>query len=158
MSCILTPSSPAASVAGFQVCLLKFEVWAAGGAVFTVDQGSVLADDPDDPVRTFVRQVLGAVSQLDAAMISRRLRRGRQHKAERGGYAHGGPPLGYRAEAGELIEDPEEMVVVARIRDLRSEGKSLRQIAEVLTAEGHRPKRSNQWHPYTVKRVLDRMT
>jgi len=25
MSCILTPSSPAASVAGFQVCLLKFE-------------------------------------------------------------------------------------------------------------------------------------
>ena len=71
------------------------QVWSAGGRVFTVDQGEVLADDPEDPVRTFVRQVLGAVSQLEAGMIARRLRRGRQHKAEQGGYAFGGPPLGY---------------------------------------------------------------
>jgi DNA invertase Pin-like site-specific DNA recombinase len=133
------------------------QVWSAGGRVFTVDQGEVLADDPEDPVRTFVRQVLGAVSQLEAGMIARRLRRGRQHKAEQGGYAFGGPPLGFRAEGGELVEDPEEMAVVERIRVLRDEGKSLRQIAEVLTGEGLRPKRSERWHPYTVKRVLDRI-
>lgn len=134
------------------------QVWSAGGRVFTVDQGEVLADDPEDPVRTFVRQVLGAVSQLEAGMIARRLRRGRQHKAEQGGYAYGGPPLGYRAESGELVEDPDEMVVVERIRELRDEGKSLRQIAEVLTGEGLRPKRAERWHPHMIKRVLDRVS
>ncbi|MDH3426265.1 MAG: recombinase family protein, partial [Acidimicrobiia bacterium] len=111
----------------------------------------------EDPVRTFVRQVLGAVSQLEAAMIARRLRRGRQHKAEQGGYAFGGPPLGYRAQGGELVENDDEMLVVERIRELGAEGKSLRDIAKVLTGEGLRTKRSERWHPYTVKRVLDRV-
>lgn len=90
-------------------------------------------------------------------MIARRLRRGRQHKAEQGGYAFGGPPLGYRAQGGELVENDDEMLVVERIRELGAEGKSLRDIAKVLTGEGLRPKRSERWHPYTVKRVLDRV-
>ena len=49
------------------------------------------------------------------------------------------------------------MAVVDRIRELRADGKSLRQIAEVLTGEGLHPKRAERWHPYTVKRVLDRV-
>lgn len=129
-------------------------VWQAGGQVFTVDQGEVLQDDPDDPVRTFVRQILGAVSELERGLIARRLRRGRSHKAERGGYAHGAPPLGYRAEGGELVEDPAEMVVVKRIGELRDQGMSLRQIASALTEDGFKPKRSDRWHPQTVSRVL----
>lgn len=134
------------------------QVWAAGGQIFTVDTGEVLADDPDDPVRTFVRQILGAVSQLEAGMIARRLRRGRQHKAEQGGYAHGSPPMGYRAEGGKLIEDQDEMAVVARMRELRDDGVSLRGICDVLTAEGMKPKRSDRWHPMTVARILKRRT
>jgi hypothetical protein len=39
-------------------------------------------------------------------------------------------------KGGELVEDAEELVVVDRIRELRGEGKSLRQIAEVLTGRG----------------------
>lgn len=132
------------------------QVWVAGGRVFTVDTGEVLADDPDDPMRTFVRQVLGAVSQLERGMIVRRLRRGRQHKAEQGGYAYGGPPLGFRAEGGELVPDPGEQAAVGRILELRSKGASLRQIACTLTAEGLEPKRGGAWHPMKVKRVLDR--
>ena len=69
----------------------------------------------------------------------------------------GGRRSGIRAEGGELVEDTDEMVVVERIRELRAEGKSLRQIAETLTGEGLSPKRSERWHPYTVKRVLDRV-
>jgi DNA invertase Pin-like site-specific DNA recombinase len=124
--------------------------------VFAVDQGEVLADDPDDPMRTFMRQVLGAVAQLDAAMIAVRLRRGRKLKADKGGYAYGGPPYGYRAEAGALVEDADEMAVVKRIVEYKAKGRSLRDIASALNQEGVRPKRSEQWHPYTVKRILDR--
>ena len=132
------------------------QAWAAGGRVFTVDQGEVHADDPDDPVRTFVRQVLGAVSQLERGMIARRLRRGRDHKAEQGGYAYGAPPFGYRAEDGDLVHDPAEQEIVAQITELRGDGRSFREIAATLNGLGYRPKRSAQWHPMTVKRVADR--
>ena len=134
------------------------QTWNAGGRLFTVDQGEVLADDPDDPVRTFVRQVLGAVSQLEAGMIARRLRRGRQFKADRGGYAHGAPPFGYRAEGGELIADPAEQETTDRIAELRRAGASYRQIAAELNGEGIPAKRASQWHPMAVKRVTDRIS
>ena len=78
------------------------------------------------------------------------------HKAEQGGYAHGAPPLGFRAEGGELVPDPDEQAAVQRIVELRAEGESLRQIAAALTAEGFTPKRGGAWHPQQVARVLDR--
>ena len=40
-------------------------IWAHGGRFFTVDQGEVLPDDESDPMRTFVRQVMGAAAQLE---------------------------------------------------------------------------------------------
>jgi len=132
------------------------QVWSAGGRVFTVDEGEVPQDDPDDPARTFVRQVMGAVAQLERGLIARRLRRGRLHKAEAGGYAYGAPPLGFRAEAGALVPDPDEQQAVRLIVQLRAEGASLRNIALHLTAEGLGPKRGGAWHPMMVKRVLDR--
>ena len=132
------------------------QVWAAGGRVFSLDQGEVLADDPDDPIRTFVRQILGSVSQLEAGMIARRLRRGRQFKADQGGYAHGAPPFGYRAVGGELVADPSEQETVDRVAELRRKGASYRQIADELNGEGVPPKRAAQWHPMAVKRIVDR--
>jgi len=132
------------------------QVWAARGRVFTLDQGEVPQDDEDDPIRTFIGLVLGAVGQLERGLIARRLRRGRQHKAEQGGYAWGGPPFGYRAEGGELVPDPDEQAAVQRIVERRADGASLRQIAITLTAEGLAPKRGGAWHPQQVSRVLGR--
>ena len=132
------------------------QVWNAGGKAFAVDQGEVLADDPDDPMRTFVRQVLGAVSQLEAGMIARRLRRGREHKAANGGYAYGAPPFGYRAEGGELVPDPVEQETVRRIGRLRHKGASYREIADEFNDQGIASKRTDRWHPMAVKRIADR--
>ena len=132
------------------------QIWRADGAVFTVETGLVPADDPDDPVRTFVRQVLGAVSQLEAGIIRRRLLRGRRHKASTGGYTHGAPPFGWRAEGGELVPDPAEQEVVRMMRSSRERGDSLRSIAKQLNAERISPKRGETWYPQTVARVLQR--
>lgn len=131
------------------------QVWSAGGRVFALDTGEVLADDPDDPVRTFVRQVLGAVAQLEAGMIARRLRRGRDHKRTAGGYSGGAPPYGWRSQRGSLEPDPSEQAVLGRMRALRSEGASLREIAVLLNADGIPTKRGKEWHPYGVARVLE---
>ncbi len=132
------------------------QVWNAGGKAFAVDHGEVLEDDPDDPMRTFIRQVLGAVSQLEAGMIARRLRRGREHKAANGGYAYGAPPFGYRAEGGELVPDLVEQATVLRIAQLRQKGASYRDIADEFNIEGVAAKRTDRWHPMAVKRVVDR--
>jgi DNA invertase Pin-like site-specific DNA recombinase len=131
------------------------KVWEMGAPVFSLDIGEVPRDDPGDPMKTALRQMIGVFAQLERGMISARLRSGRLLKAERGGYAgFGAPPYGTRAVGGELVSDPTEQVAVNRARALRSSGASLRTIADALTAEGHRPKRSDRWHPETLRRLL----
>lgn len=131
-------------------------VWRCGGRVFSVDGGEVLQDDPDDPMRTAMRQMVGVFGQLERAMITKRLRDGRRHKASTGGYAHGAPGLGFVAVDGKLIRDSREQTIVARIIELQQQGASLRDIAIRLEEEEHRPKRSEKWHPETIRRVLAR--
>jgi DNA invertase Pin-like site-specific DNA recombinase len=132
------------------------QVWRHAGSMFTSDSGEVARDDPDDPMRTAMRQMMGVFSQLERAMIGARLRAGRKLKAERGGFAYGSPPFGYKAEGGGLVEEPEEQQALKRIRQLTSRGASLRTIARTLEAEGYRPKRANRWHPETLRLILSR--
>jgi DNA invertase Pin-like site-specific DNA recombinase len=133
------------------------QVWKMGAEAFAVDVGMILRDDPDDPMRTFVRQVMGAAAQLDRSLVVTRMRAGRRLKAERGGYACGAPPLGWRPDGGELVAIDDEAATLERIRELHQDGASLRQIASVLTAEGHRTKRGGRWHPETLRQVVARI-
>jgi len=129
-----------------------------GADVFSTStaEASYLTDDPDDPSRKLIRQVLGAVNEYERAMIALRLRSGRRHKHDNGGYAYGAPPYGYRAQGRQLIEHPEEQSALRRMRQLRTEGGSYRHIAATLQAEGHRPKRGSLWYPMTVRQILTR--
>lgn len=132
------------------------QVWRHGGSVFAVDVGEVLRDDPDDPMRTAMRQMVGVFAQLERAMIAARMRAGRRLKASRGGYAHGAPRFGARAEERELVPDAGEQAVITRAVQLRAEGRSLRHICATLNIEGLRPKRAERWHPHTLNRILSR--
>jgi DNA invertase Pin-like site-specific DNA recombinase len=133
-------------------------VWKSGGAVHATARGEILADDPDDPMRTAIRQFMGVVAQLDRALVAKRMRNGRKAKAATGGYAgYGSPAFGKRSVDGELVADEREAAVTARMCELRAEGKSYRQIATALNAEGLTSKRGGAWHPQTVVRVLERL-
>jgi DNA invertase Pin-like site-specific DNA recombinase len=72
--------------------------------VFSTAGGEAdLRDDDADPSRKLVRRILGAVAEYERELLLLRLRRGRQLKAARGGYAGlGSPPYGWRAEDREL--------------------------------------------------------
>lgn len=131
------------------------EVRRLGGQVFSTSaaESGYLEDDPRDPSRKLIRQVLGAVAEYERSMIALRMRAGRQRKADRGGYAYGAPPYGYRAHGGELVEDEAEQAVVQRILGLRQHGASLRQIVADLESAGITPRRG-RWHPDTVAAVL----
>src|SRR5680860_976091 len=130
---------------------LRAEVFTTSAA----EQG-YLEDDPQDPSRKLIRQVLGAVSEYERSMIALRLRSGRRRKAELGGFAYGAPPYGYRAEDGELVADPAEQAAASRIAELRAAGQSYREIAAALTSEGHTTKAHKTWWPATVRRISQR--
>lgn len=103
-------------------------VWAQGARAFTVDRGEHLPDD-DDPMRTFVRQVMGAAAQLERGLIVKRLKGGRPTKAAQGGYAHGAAAYGQQAVNKELAEHPAEAAALARMRAWQAEGIGVREIA-----------------------------
>lgn len=134
------------------------EIRRLGADVFTTSAGEsgYLADDPDDPSRKLIRQVLGAVAEYERSMIALRMRSGRRRKAERGGFAYGSPPLGYRAEGGQLVPREDEQAALARMRQLQAEGSSIRGIARTLESEGYRTRKGARWHPTTVARALER--
>ena len=104
-----------------------------------------------------IRQILGAVSEYERSMIRLRLITGRKLKAQRGGYAAGSPAYGFRAEGGELVSNPDEAPALELIRQLHAAGRSLREIAATLTDEGYRPKRSERWHPETLRQIVSRL-
>jgi DNA invertase Pin-like site-specific DNA recombinase len=133
-------------------------VWKAGGVVHATSRGEIPADDPDDPMRTALRQFLGVIAQLDRALTARRLRNGRLAKAAAGGYAgFGSPAFGQASVDGDLVADEAEQAVIARIRELRGQGLGYLPIAAALNAEGLKSKRGGFWSAQTVKRVVQRL-
>lgn len=132
-------------------------VWRAGGRVFTADSGEVLQDDPDDPMRTALRQVVGVFAELDRRMIVKRMRDGRAAKAETGRKAVGAYAYGTRGEGRgrdrDAAPDEGEQLAVKRIADLREAGESYRAVAAVLDAEGLRPRRAEKWSAAAVRNV-----
>ena len=114
---------------------------------------------PTTPAGKLIRQVLGAVNEYERSMIVLRMKSGRTVKAAKGGYAgYGSPAFGLRSVDKDLVTDERQSAVAVRIRELRKAGKSLRQIAGQLNAEGLKPKRGGVWHSMTISRVLERKT
>lgn len=131
------------------------QTWKYGGRAFMADQGELLPDDPEDPMRTAMRQMMGVFAQLDRGMTVAKLRRGRRIKGEKGEYAYGAPPFGWAAHKKTLVELGDEQTTRARARELRDAGASYREICAVLEAEEHQRRRGGtDWHPEVVRRML----
>lgn len=131
-------------------------VWQAGGRVFTADAGEVAEDDPDDPMRTAIRQILGVMAQLDRATITLRMRKGREAKKAAGGYSGGAPKYGKAASNKSLIEVADEQRIIKMVGEMRNDkGMTFKQIAENLNALAIPTKRGTKWFPMSVARLLE---
>lgn len=135
-------------------------VWREGGRVFAADEGEVMRDDPDDPMRTAMREMVGVFAGLERRMIVKRMRDGRRAKADAGKKAVGQYAYGYRG-AGKGRErdaapDPAEQEAVRVILDMRLTGASYRAIASALDARGLRPRRAARWSPMAVRGIATR--
>lgn len=118
-------------------------------------EDAYLQDDPADPTRKLIRQVLGAVADYERAMIRLRMNAGAARKRANGRYAGGGIPYGFRVNPAthDLEKDPDEQKALRLMRALHAT-RSLRQIAAELDAKGLRPRKGERWHPHSVARVL----
>lgn len=119
-------------------------------------EDAYLEDDPKDPTRKLIRQVLGAVADYERAMIRLRMAAGANRKKANGGYAGGGIPFGFRSEGHDLVSDSSERKALKVMKDLRSRGRSLREIARELDSQGLKPRKGESWHPHSVARILQR--
>lgn len=72
---------------------------------------------------------------------------------------HGNPSqlkFGFQKVDGEVVSHKGELQIIEAIKDFRSEGLTMRQIAERMTALRIPSKNGKlKWHPMMVKRVID---
>lgn len=118
-----------------------------GAKVIAVDSGTELTVGDDDPTRTLIRQVLGAVAQFEKSVIVSKLRAARVRKKRVTGRCEGRKPFGAR---------PGEAAVIDRMVALRAEGASLATIAQSLNADGAPTRTGTQWAAETVRGILAR--
>ena len=112
-----------------------------------------LDTDTDDPTKTLIRQIVGAVSQYERAVIRGRMMAGKAVKRAAGGYIGGTVPYGFRLEDGQVVPDDEEQKVVDLVGRRARAGVSFRGIGVELDHSGFRPRSGGPWHPNTVRRI-----
>jgi DNA invertase Pin-like site-specific DNA recombinase len=135
------------------------KAWELGANVYSTIEGEILRDDPDDPMRTFVRQVMGAAAQLERGIVVARMQGGRKRRRRQGGYIGGDLPYGYRLEKAQLLPEPEQQLIIKRVKGLRTRNASkwtYQRIADKLNAESISAPAGGRWHAMTVQRISTR--
>lgn len=116
-------------------------------------ENEILRDDAGDPSRKLIRQVLGAVSEYERAMIGLRMAAGKAAKKAAGGWVGGRPPYGYAAIGGELVPRADEQEILVGIWGLLDAGYSPRKVADELNARGLPARSSELWSYRTIESI-----
>ena len=126
---------------------------ASDASIHAADLGEIARDDPDDPMRTALRQMVGVFAQLERGMIAARLRGGRRQKADKAAThtAHrpsdGAPTTvnWYRSTLSSPLSPGSKSC---------GQRASLRAIAATLEAEGRPTRRGGHWQPTVLAKIL----
>lgn len=130
-----------------------------GVDVCSIEQSnySITKKDPNDFLMNGLMELLDQYQRLEIAM---KLGRGRNKKAQQGGYAGGRATFGYKAQKGlKVIEvDERQAMVVQRVFALKVQFPewSLSQTAMQLNIENLKTKEDKAFTKVQVKRILDR--
>jgi DNA invertase Pin-like site-specific DNA recombinase len=113
----------------------------------------IAADSPtafldDSPTAVLIRQLLGAVSQFEKAMLVAKLRGARERKAR----LLGVKTITGRKSVAELA--PEAVEMAKRLARRRKRPLSLREIASELAAAGHLTRHGQPYSATSVARML----
>ena len=113
--------------------------------------------DMTNPYGRAMAQMASVFAELERAMIRERTRAAMRVKRDRRERISGHVPFGWDLNPdGLLTHNISELKVVALIKKMREQGKSLREIANSLNERGIKPKRAKCWLHSSVIRVLSR--
>ncbi|HDZ69309.1 MAG TPA: hypothetical protein ENH43_02700 [Phycisphaerales bacterium] len=123
-----------------------------GVSVIAADSDVDLTTGDDDPTRTLIRQVLGAVSQFEKSVIVLKLRAARERTKRKTGRCEGRKPYGYY---------PGEDKIIKRIKELyrKPHGEKrmgFRTIARKLNEERIPTRSGVPWSDTQIKSILTR--
>lgn len=124
-----------------------------GVSVIGADSGVDLTTGDDDPTRTLIRQVLGAVSQFEKSVTVLKLRAARERTKRKTGRCEGRKPYGYY---------PGEKETIKRMRQLYrkkpgEERLSCHRIAKILNKEKRPTRQGGPWQGTQVQQILKRL-
>jgi site-specific DNA recombinase len=113
--------------------------------------------DMTNPYGRAMAQMASVFAELERAMIRERTKAAMKVKRGRKERISGHAPFGWDfGLGGTLVENHAEQRIVAWMRGLHAEGKSLREIAALLNDQGVQPKRAKRWSHSSVLRILAR--
>lgn len=125
-----------------------------GVSLHMIDLGG---DVIDNGISKLVFTILSAVAEAERDRIKERIGLVKADQKKRGRYLGGTVPFGYQAvpsadggKGSDLVEVPEQIEAIARMRALKASGQSLRTISAALKAEG-----VNVSH-MAIKEILER--
>lgn len=125
-----------------------------GVSVISAESGLELTTENENPEKTLIRHILGAIAQWEKSVIVQKLRAARNRLRKQTGRCEGRKPYGFR---------PDEAAVIASIKKMRSDGHSLELIANTLNSNGVKPRtllrggRIPKFHPTMIQRILTKL-
>lgn len=138
------------------------ELAECGVKVIAAEGDIDLTEDPEDPSRTLVRQIMAAVAQYDRNSLVLKMRRARERARARHGRCEGRKPFGH-------FED--ERPVLWAIDELHRRGYGPGQISAILNQHNrtgrsgtdvlapdskYPPRSGRRWYPSTVHKIVRR--
>ena len=132
------------------------DLWKQQGVTvyFAEDGGAAL--DASSPSGRLVFTVKAAASSFERDQTALRVRENKSARKIQG-TTYSPPRYGYDQVDGYDVPNIGEMENVRRIVEMRGEGLSLRQIAKVLTDEGHKTKKNKtKWSAQAISDILER--
>ncbi|MFN5251357.1 MAG: recombinase family protein [Bacteroidota bacterium] len=125
--------------------------------------------DTASPIGAVFLTIVAALAQLESDQTSKRIRDVQSDRKSKGSTYCGNPPFGFRnsppvlddkgypvpGTVRELITVPSEIEVVRTIFSLKSEGKTLNEIAKHLNRSKIKGKNGGSFQPATITKILN---
>lgn len=118
-----------------------------------VDVVSITEPLASGPFGSLIERIIEWMDEFYSIRLSQEVKRSMEVNARRG-KLQATPSFGYRVEAGRLVAEPDEALLVRRIFDNFIAGKGLYPIARELNAMGIRTHRGNAFENRTIEYIL----
>jgi site-specific DNA recombinase len=113
----------------------------------------------NDPSRLLIRRIIGSVSEFERSLIYARTKNGRENAFKSGYFPGGGIGFGFRLKKltngrKVIIKNKKQESIVEKIFKLRTEGNSIRQIANILNENGVKSTSGKKWAKSSIHYIL----